>query len=389
MRGLTRMEVPGGYPDPVGTAFRPPRLTPGGTADRFPIDPMPMTLDQLAQRLGATVHGDGTRTVTACAAIDVATETDITFLANRKYTRHLDTTTAAGVLIAEDEPCPDHVTRLVCKDPYFAFRNAMVELHGFREHPEPMDAGDDHISTRAMVHPDASIGTDTRIHPLATVERGATIGERCHIYPGVVICEHVTIGDDCILYPNVTIYEGCTLGNRVAIHANSVIGQDGFGYATHAGAHHKIPQAGNVIIGDDVEIGGGCAIERATMGSTIIGDGTKFADLISIGHGTTIGSHCLFVSLVGVAGSVQVGNYVVLGGQTGVTGHIAIGDGVQALAQSGIVNNIDPGSVIGGAPAIDADTAKRNALAATNLNALFKRVKKLERQLKKDDESSG
>ena len=113
----------------------------------------------------------------------------------------------------------------------------------------------------------------------------------------------------------VTVYDRCTIGHRVAIHANSVIGQDGFGYATHAGAHHKIPQAGNVIIGDDVELGGGCAIERATMGSTIIGDGTKFADLISIGHGTTIGSHCLFVSLVGVAGSVQVGNYVVLGGQ--------------------------------------------------------------------------
>ena len=385
MRGLTRMEVPGGYPDPVVTAFRTPRLTPGGTADRFPIDPMTMTLDQLAQRLGATVHGDGTRPVTACAAIDVAGDTEIAFLANRKYARHLETTRAAGVLIAADEPCPEHVTRLVCDDPYFAFRNAMVELHGFREHPDPMDAGEDHISPAAAIHPEARIGSDTRVHPMVTIERGVTIGERCHLYPGVVICENVTIGDDCILYPNVTIYDHCILGDRVAIHDNTVIGQDGFGYATHAGAHHKIPQAGNVVIGDDVELGGGCAIERATMGSTVIGSGTKFADLISIGHGTTIGSHCLFVSLVGVAGSVQVGDYVVLGGQTGVSGHLSIGDGVQALAQSGIVNTIEPGSTIGGAPAIDADTAKRNALAATNLNALFKRVKKLERQAKKDD----
>ncbi|MCH2148154.1 MAG: UDP-3-O-(3-hydroxymyristoyl)glucosamine N-acyltransferase [Phycisphaerales bacterium] len=349
---------------------------------------MSMTLDQLAERLGATVHGDGSRTVSSCAPIEEAGSQDITFLANKRYARYLKSTSAAGVLIAPDVACPEHLTRLVCDDPYFAFRNAMVELHGFRTHPEPLDADTKHVSAQAAVHPEAVIGDDTRVHPLATVERGVRIGARSHIYPGVVLCENVTIGDDCILYPNVTVYEGCSLGDRVTIHANSVIGQDGFGYATHAGAHHKIPQAGNVVIEDDVEIGGACAIERATMGTTRIGKGTKLADLISIGHGTTLGEHCLLVSLVGIAGSVNVGNYVVFGGQTGVSGHITIGDGVQALAQSGIAGDVDAGTTVGGVPAIDADTAKRNALAGTQLHALFKRVKKLERQAAPDDSAN-
>ena len=358
------------------------------TPDTFPTTCMSMTLDQLAKRLGVTVHGDGSKTVSSCAPIDQAGPNDLSFLANKRYARYLESTTAAAVLIAEGEPCPPHVTRLICDDPYFEFRNAMIELHGFRTHPEPMGAGDDHISSMAAVHPDAIIGDQTRVHPMATIERGVHIGKRSQIYPGAVLCKDVTIGDDCIIYPNVTVYEGCSLGNRVTIHANSAIGQDGFGYATHAGAHHKIPQAGNVIIDDDVEIGSGCAIERATMGSTRIGQGTKFADLISIGHGTTLGEHCLLVSLVGIAGSVKVGNYVVLGGQTGVSGHISIGDGVQALAQSGIAGDIAPGATVGGVPAIDADRAKRNVLAATNLHTLFKRVKTLERKAEANDPSN-
>ena len=341
---------------------------------------MSMTLAQLAERLGATLVGDGSRTVTSCAGINEAGEHDLTFLANPKYSRYLSTTQAAAVLIRAPDENSGDLVQLVCDDPYFAFRNAMMELHGFRDHPDPMDAGDGNTSESARVHPDATVGEDTRVHPNVTIERGARVGSRCHLYPGVFIGEDVVIGDDCILFPNVVIYDRCRLGDRVAIHANTTIGQDGFGYATHAGAHHKIPQAGIVVIEDDVELGAGCAIERATMGETRIGEGTKFADLISIGHGTTIGKHCLFVSLVGVAGSATIGNYVVLGGQTGVSGHLTIGDGVQALGKTAIVSDIEGGRNIGGVPAVDADTAKRNALTAANLHELHKRVKKLERK---------
>ena len=190
------------------------------------------------------------------------------------------------------------------------------------------------------------------------------------------------IGDNCILYPNVVIYDGCRIGDRVTIHANTAIGNDGFGYATHDGTHHKIPQTGITVLEDDVEIGASCAIERAAIGQTVVGEGTKFADLISIGHGTTIGQHCLLVSLVGIAGSVEVGNYVALGGQTGVAGHLRIGHGVQALAKTGITGDVPDGATIGGAPAVDADAAKRNALAGMNLAQLARRVKTLERRLK-------
>lgn len=344
---------------------------------------MSMTLAQLADRLDAEVVGDGSRTVTGCAGIQEAGDTELTFLANPKYLRFLGTTSAAGVLVRKpEEACREGLTQLVCDDPYFAFRNAMVELHGFRTHPDPMDATDDLISPSASIHPEAEIGDGTRVHPNVVVERGATVGKGCHLYPGVFVGENVSIGDDSILFPNVVVYDRCRVGHRVTIHANSTIGQDGFGYATHAGAHHKIPQAGIVVIGDDVELGSGCAIERATMGITLIDDGTKFADLISIGHGTTIGKHCLFVSLVGIAGSATIGNYVVLGGQTGVSGHLNIGDGVQALGKTAIVSDIEAGRIIGGIPAVDADTAKRNALTSINLHELHKRVKKLERKQK-------
>jgi UDP-3-O-[3-hydroxymyristoyl] glucosamine N-acyltransferase len=161
------------------------------------------------------------------------------------------------------------------------------------------------------------------------------------------------------------------------------VGHDGFGYATHEGEHHKIPQAGIVVIEDDVELGAGCAIERAAVGETRIGRGTKLADLISIGHGTSIGAHCLFVSLVGVSGSVEVGSYVVLGGQTGVAGHLKIGDDVQAAGKTAIVRDLPAGSRVGGVPAVAIDQAKRNAMVAADLYGLLQRVKQLEKTVER------
>ncbi len=324
--------------------------------------------------------------IVGCSPIDKAGPDEITFLANRKYAKFLETTQAAGVLIDADVPCPECVTRLVCDDPYFAFRNALIELYGFRKHAEPMDAEQKTgsvISPKAAVHPTATIGDGTLVHPFAVVQAGASVGRNCVLYPGVHIGQDTVVGDDCLLHPNVTIYERCVIGDRVTLHSSTVVGNDGFGYATNAGEHHKIPQTGIVIIEDDVELGAGCAIERAAMGETRIGKGTKFADLISIGHGTTVGSHCLFVSLVGVSGSVEVGNYVVLGGQVGVIGHLKIGDGVQAAGKTAIASDIAPGRKIAGVPAVDLDQAKRNVLAGQDLYGLFKRVRQLERELER------
>ncbi len=340
---------------------------------------MTLSLNELASRIGASVVGDGSRKVHRCAPIDRAGAEDLTFVANRKYIRHLSSLKAAAVLIHPDVESPGGVTRLEAEDPYFAFRNAMVELHGFRSHPSPIDS--DAISALATIHESARVAPDAIVHPHVTVEAGASVGARTVLYPGVYVGPAASVGDDCLIFPNVTIYDRCIVGNRVTLHASTVIGQDGFGYATHDGAHHKIPQEGIVEIEDDVELGAGCAIERATMGTTRIGRGSKFADLISIGHGATIGSHCLFVSLVGVAGSADVGNYVVLGGQVGVSGHLKIGDGVQAMAKSGIASDIEAGKKVGGVPAVAADLAKRNALVATDLAGMLKRVRELEQRL--------
>jgi len=233
------------------------------------------------------------------------------------------------------------------------------------------------------VHPQATVGSGTRVHAHATIEAGAQVGKDCVLYPGAYVGPNSRVGDQCILFPNAVVYDGCILGDRVTLHANTVVGQDGFGYATHQGAHHKIPQAGIVVIEDDVELGAGCAIERAAMGETRIGEGTKFADLISIGHGTTIGRHCLLVSLVGVSGSVDVGNYVVLGGQVGVTGHLKIGDGAQAAGKAAIIQDVAPGSKVAGIPAIELQQAKRNALVANDLYDVVKRLRKLERAMEK------
>ncbi len=349
---------------------------------------MAITLQQLALKIGATVVGDGSIMVSGCGTIDAAGPNEITFLANSKYLPSLQETKAAAVVVGAKTSCPDHLVRLVADDPYFAFRNAIIELHGYRKHPVPMDAkavssGGTQVSVQASVHATAKIGEGTFVHPHVTVEAGAVVGKNCVLYPGVYIGPNAIVGDECLLYPNVVIYDRCVLGKRVNLHACTVIGQDGFGYATHKGAHHKIPQTGIVVIEDDVEMGAACAIERAAMGETRIGKGTKFADLISIGHGTTVGEHCLFVSLVGVSGSVEVGKYVALGGQVGVAGHLRIGDFVQAAARSAIAQDVPDKLKVGGVPAVPFDQAKRNALAGMELYELFKRVRQLERELEK------
>ncbi|MHC4413896.1 MAG: UDP-3-O-(3-hydroxymyristoyl)glucosamine N-acyltransferase [Planctomycetota bacterium] len=340
-----------------------------------------MSLVQLADRIGATLEGDGSVEISSCAPIDRAGSDQVTFLANAKYGRYLTTTKAAAVIVGPDTNCPPRLIRLIAANPYLAFRNAMVVLHGFRRHPEPTGQATDGVSRQATVDPQATIGQGSIIHPHAVVEKGASIGRDCVLYPGVYVGLEARVGDECIFYPNVVVYDRCVVGNRVMLHSNTVIGHDGFGYATEDGAHHKIPQTGIVVIEDEVEIGAGGAVERAAMGETRVGKGTKMADLISIGHGTRIGAHCLLVSLVGVSGSVEIGDYVVLGGQVGVTGHLRIGDGVQAAGKTAIVHDVPAGSKVGGVPAVDLDQSKRNALIGMDLYGLAQRVKQLEREL--------
>ena len=333
-----------------------------------------MTLSELARILGGRLEGDGSTVVRGVGTIESAGPEEVTFLANVRYERHVETTRAGAVIVSESYEGPGRAL-IRCKDPYFAFREAMVAFYGFRRH------GFEGIDPRAAVASSAKLGAGVCIATFATVSDGCQIGEGTVIYPGVYVGPNCRIGRDCILYPNVTLYDGTVLHDRVTVHAGSSIGQDGFGYATHAGRHEKIPQVGWVELEDDVEIGACCAIDRATMGPTVIGAGTKFSNLVAIGHGTRMGKHCLMVAQSGIAGSVVVGNYCVFAGQSGVVGHIRIGDGVQVAAQSGVTGDVESGMQVGGSPAVPLAEARRAWMAFSRLPQLRTAVRRLTKEL--------
>ncbi|MEE9212748.1 MAG: UDP-3-O-(3-hydroxymyristoyl)glucosamine N-acyltransferase, partial [Phycisphaeraceae bacterium] len=339
---------------------------------------MTITLEQLAHKIGAQLRGDGSQTVIGCASLEEAGPEHVSFLANRKYANQLAASRAGAIIVCPDDADQaDDRTLLVADDPYFAFRQAMVELHGWRQQPVPG------ISELAYIDPSAVIGELCTIRPFAYIAPRATIGKRCIIYPQCYVGKDSVIGDDCVIYPNVTIYAGCVLGDRVTVHAGCVIGQDGFGYATHNGKHHKIPSAGNVVIEDDVELGANCAIDRATVGSTVIGKGTKLSDLIAIGHGTTVGQHNLLVAQVGLAGSTRTGDYVAMGGQVGVAGHLTIADHVQLAGKTAVITDIPDKGQYGGIPAVPLQQAKRNALATSELPGLIQDSQRIKKRLEK------
>lgn len=334
------------------------------------------TLGAIAKYVGGYVRGDPNLRIRAAATLSQAGPGDISFFVNRRYEKQLESTKASAVIVGQEMP-ETAVALVVVPDPYFAFTQALILLYGHRRHQE---VG---IGARASIAAGATIGANCHIHDFATVSDGAKIGEGCFLYPGVYIGPDVQIGAGSVLYPNVAVHEGCRLGSRVIIHANSSIGVDGFGYATHQGVHHKIPQVGRVVVEDDVEIGSCCSIQRGTLDDTVIGQGSKLGDLIAIGHGAKIGPHCLLVAQVGIAGSTTVGHHVTIGGQVGVVGHVRIGDNVTIGAQAGVVNNIPDGETVLGAPAIDAGQARRAYTMLPYLPQMRQEIRSLQNQLEK------
>jgi UDP-3-O-[3-hydroxymyristoyl] glucosamine N-acyltransferase len=332
------------------------------------------TLRELAEYVGGRVCGDPNIEIKSASTLGRAEAGDISFLANTRYEKQLHTTKASAVIVGRENPNVA-VPLLIAEDPYYAFMQIMVLLHGHRKHKK---VG---ISPRAAISDSAKVGVDCHIHDFATVSDDARIGDGCIIYPGVYIGQGVQIGNDCIFYPNATIYDGCQIGNRVIINANAAIGEDGFGYASHKGVHHKIPQTGIVVIEDDVEIGACCGIERGTLGDTVIGQGSKLGDLVAIGHGTKIGAHCLLVAQVGVAGSTTLGHHCVVGGQVGIVGHVNIGNNVTVAAQAGVINSIPDGMVVLGAPAIEANQGKRAYSMIQYLPEMRQSIRALQNQI--------
>jgi UDP-3-O-[3-hydroxymyristoyl] glucosamine N-acyltransferase len=315
-----------------------------------------LTLAQLAEQIDAEVVGDGKIPISAVATLEEATFSQVSFLSNPVYAKLLQTT-KAGAVIVNRKTEAEHLNLLRAADPYLAYKKAVVALHGYRQHP--------HLG----------------IHLRATVEPTASIGEASVLYPGVYVGANAKIGRDCVLYPNVVIYDNCILGDRVIVHAGASIGHDGFGFATSKGIHHKIPQVGNVVVEDDVEIGASAMIARAAIGSTLIAKGTKIDALVAVGHGVKVGEHCLLVSQTGIAGSTTIGHHVTLGGQVGVAGHLTIGDNVTVAAQGGIIADVPDKSVLIGSPAMPYTYGRRVYLLFTKLPELLERIQQLEEKL--------
>lgn len=322
------------------------------------------------------LRADGARIITGIGTLEDAIEGQLSFLSNPKYEKMLQTTRASAVVLKPTVDAPGHLGLIQVDDPYAAITLLIVECYGYRRHPGiPQDP------THARIAPSARIGENASIHPGVTIEDDVLVGRNAVIYPGCYIGPRARLGDDVLLYPNVVIYDDTILGNRVTIHAGTVIGEDGLGYAPVNGRWVKIPQIGIVEIADDVEIGSNCSIDRATLGKTRIGRGTKMSNLIAIGHGTHIGEDCLFVAQVGLAGSVSVGDHVTLAGQTGVVGHIRIGDRATVGARSGVINNVPDGETVLGEPAIPIRDMKRQVACLMRLPDLTDEVKALKKSV--------
>ncbi len=321
------------------------------------------------------IEGDPATRIEAVNTLTDATPKELGFLANPRYEKQLSTTRAAAVIVGKDIEPPRPMTLLRTAQPYCAFREAVVMIHGFRRHPEWS------VHPNAAVHPGAKIGTNANIGPYVTVEEGVVIGDDVVLYPGCSIGQASRLGDKVTLHPKVVIYAESILGSRVEIHSGTVIGEDGLGYAPDGEKWAKFPHVGRVIIEDDVEIGANCTIDRAMVGKTTIGRGGKYSNLIAVGHGVNIGENAMFVAQVGLAGSVTIGRNVKMGGQAGVNGHVTIGDEVNIGAKAGVAHDVDPREYVLGQPAIKASDAKRVFAITQKLPDLKQRVKALETEL--------
>ncbi|MBI3808620.1 MAG: UDP-3-O-(3-hydroxymyristoyl)glucosamine N-acyltransferase, partial [Nitrospirae bacterium] len=230
---------------------------------------------------------------------------------------------------------------------------------------------------------DTQVGSDVSIWPGVTLGDRVTIGARVILYPGVFIGNDSTIGDDTLLYPNVVVREGCTIGARVIIHSGTVIGSDGFGYVQDQGRHYKIPQLGGVTIEDDVELGANVTVDRATLGQTVIQQGTKVDNLVQIAHNVTIGAHSILVAQVGIAGSTHVGHHVMIGGQAGLADHIVIGDQVMIAARAGVNRSLEPNQIVSGAPVMPHEVWVKAQAVIPRLPELRQAIRTLEERMKK------
>jgi UDP-3-O-[3-hydroxymyristoyl] glucosamine N-acyltransferase len=336
-----------------------------------------MKLSELAAQTGAGCASSDTEIeIEGAAGLDQAGLGQVTFLSNPRYASRVNTTAASAIYVGEDaEVTREDLALLRAKDPYLAFTRALILFH-------PTAAFEPAIHPSAVIDPTANVAHDVFVGAHAVIGPNAIIGNRVQIHPNVTIADNVTIGSDSVIHSGVAIREHSILGRRVIVHNNAVIGSDGFGFAKDEERHWlKIPQTGRVVIEDDVEIGAGTTIDRASTGETRIRRGAKLDNLVQVGHSCAVGEDALLCAQVGMAGSSRVGDRVILTGQVGIGGHITVGDDAILYPQSGVPNDVDPGQVLVGTPAFEVSAFWRAIAVFKKLGDLPKRIRALEKRL--------
>jgi UDP-3-O-[3-hydroxymyristoyl] glucosamine N-acyltransferase len=334
---------------------------------------MPYTALQIADLIGGLVIGDGKVALSGFAPAGTARPGDLTFAENEVYFTRAEQSAASAILV-DGQFASSAKVLIKVPNARVGFAKAMALYF-----PEQAFAPGIHPS--AVVAPSAKVDPTAHVGPLCLIGNNAVVGSGVVLQGQVYVGDECLVGEGCLIYPNVTLYPKTQLGKRVRIHAGTVIGSDGFGYVYDAGAHRKVPQVGNVMVNDDVEIGANVTIDRGALGPTVIGKGTKIDNLVQIAHNVTIGDHSLVVAQAGIAGSTRLGNHVTLAGQVGLAGHLKIGNRVTIAAQSGVMHDIPDGQKWFGTPAAPDRRMKRQLLAMQQLPDLLRRIAELERRL--------
>jgi len=332
-----------------------------------------LSLTELAGRIGAEVVGDGDRMIEGIRPLDEAGPEHLSFLHNTKYVAEAVESGAGAILVQDADQLPGR-DLLVCPQPYQAVARSLEIFH-----PRPKPEIGVHES--AVVADDVVLGDQSSIGPHVTIGSGVVIGSSSVVGAGCVIGTGATIGDDTILHPRVVVEDGCRIGHRCIVQAGAVIGSDGYGFATVDGIHHKVPQVGIVVLEDDVEIQANTTIDRATMGETRIGRGTKIDNLVQVAHNVEVGEHCLLVSQSGISGSTKVGRHSVFAGQTGAAGHLEIGEQTIVTARSAAMKSVPAGTVLAGFPGRPQREWMKTQASVQRLGALKKKVANLEKRL--------
>lgn len=339
---------------------------------------MEFSAQMIAGHLNGTIDGDPDVIVTDVSKIEAGRPGSLSFLANPKYEKHLYTCESSIVLINKDFKLakPIKATLIRVDNAYESFA-ALLELY---QQAMPQKSG---VDEKVSIDESAMIGENCYIGAFSVISKNAFIGNNVKIYPQVFIDEDVIIGDNTTIYSGVKIYKECKVGKDCMIHSGTVIGSDGFGFAPQEdGTYKKIPQLGNVVLEDNIEIGSNCSLDRATMGSTIIRQGTKLDNLIQIAHNVDVGRNSVYAAQTGIAGSSKVGDNCMCGGQVGIVGHLTLGKNIKIMAKTGVMSNIKDGELLFGTPSMPARQTKKVFVASKQLPDIIRKVKELEETIK-------